>query len=109
MGIAGAHHCAAIFKYLNVVNLFPPAEFAKLAHPRVHDLFDIWQRHGRQSEIVTGRKANDPADPGLAFGYDQPLSVNIDARALCIGLQSGKVIFEDERRRVGRIMNASRT
>src|SRR5579872_484630 len=107
MRIAGAHHGAAIFKYLNVIDLFQSAEFAELILPHVHDLFDVWQLHGRQSEIVTWRKADDPAYSGLAFGHDQPSSVNIDTCALRIRLQSGKIIFEDERRRVRRIMDTA--
>src|SRR5271165_336262 len=58
VGIAGAHHGAAILENLYVSDIFQVAEFAELFDPGAHYNFNSVDTHGGQCEIVPRRKAD---------------------------------------------------
>src|SRR6185437_8145656 len=58
MGVAGAHHRAAILKNLHMVHARIRAEFLVLCGPGANDLRDFRRLHGSQSKIVARRKTH---------------------------------------------------
>ena len=94
MGIASAHHGAAVFENLYVVDIFQPGQFAKLSDPGVDDQFNLIQRHGGQREIVTGRKADHPANPRFRFGDKEAHAVDVDASVRGFWFQGGEIVFK---------------
>jgi hypothetical protein len=67
MRIACAHHGAAVFENLDVVDVGHFAQLTKLFHPGADDQFDGVNAHGGQREIVTRRKTHHAAEARFAL------------------------------------------
>src|ERR1022692_4871241 len=105
MRIAGAHHGAAVFEDLYVVDVFQAGQFPKLSDPCVDDQLNLIPRHRGQGEIVTWGKANHTANPRLGFGDQQAHAVDVEASVGGLWFQGGEIVLEDEGRGVRRIVN----
>ena len=53
MRIAGAHHGAAIFKYLDMIDVLARAQFLILRRSEIHYTLNVRDAHGGQSQIMT--------------------------------------------------------
>src|SRR5713226_7901472 len=62
VGIASAHHLAAIFEDLHVANPGNLPERGVLLDPAIHDSAHFLEAHSRHGEIVPGRKTHHAAD-----------------------------------------------
>src|SRR5579871_867562 len=105
--IAGSHHRAAVLEDLDVVDVFPSAEFTKLVDPSLYDTLNLADLHCGEGEIMPRRKADDTADAGFAFSHDQAATVSVEPRAVSIRLERGKIVVEYEGRAVSRIADAA--
>src|SRR5436305_3904062 len=108
MRITGTHHRAPVFEDLHVIDSVKAAKFAELAHPSVNNDLDCFGRHGRERQIVTRRKADNPANAWFTLSHQQAFVFYVEAirRRLCF--QGCKVILENESRLVLRVANSSR-
>ena len=105
MGVAGAHHGAAVFEDLDVVDERPGGEIVKLLDPGVNDRAQVVHRHVGDGEAVPGREADHAANTRLGFG-DQEAALLV-AIERGIGLERGEIVIEDERRGVSGIAHAA--
>ena len=71
MGIAGAHHGAAVLEDLDVIKLGLAAEFGVLLGPGIDDEADSGEFHARDGEAVVGMKTEDAASSALLLGVEQ--------------------------------------
>ena len=101
MRIAGAHHGAAIFEDLYVVDGRVGAEFSILLDPRVHNLAQVGQLHTGDSQVMARRETYYPADARLGFGDEEPLALETVWRRP--RFERCKIVIEDECRCVVRI------
>src|SRR3954464_12386599 len=101
MWIAGAHHRAAVFEDLDVMDVRARAQFAILLGPEVHDSSDLLLRHLRQRQVMSRRKTQDAANAGLGLG-DAERTLVISSRRN-VGLEGCEIIFENVRGGVRRI------
>ena len=68
MGIAGAHHGAAIFEDLYIADIRPVAELSSLRGPGFDNPLDLCGLHAGERQAVIGMKAENTAGPSLALG-----------------------------------------
>lgn len=108
MRIAGAHHRAAVFENLNVVNIFEAAQLSELFYPCVDDRLNFLQSHGCQGQIVTWRETNYAANPGFRFGDEQTHVLKVESSERSLRFQGREVIVEDESSQVRRVSNSAR-
>ena len=94
MGIAGAHHGAAVFEDLHVVELGLAAELSVLLGPGIDDEADGGEFHARDGEAVVGMKAEDAAASALLLSVEQRRGVG--GRSGRVGQQGGVVVVENE-------------
>src|SRR5262249_6432912 len=105
MRIARAHNFAAIFEHLNMTEL--TGELCELFCPNAYDLFNLWQGHAREGQIMPRRKTHDPAGSRLAFRHEYPLPLYIKAFGVCVYLQGSKIVLKNECGPILRIANAA--
>jgi hypothetical protein len=105
VGIGGAHHGAAVFENLNVIDKRTGAEIGILLDPDIHHAAEVGQIHVGDGEVVLGREADDAADAGLAFGDEKAVAVETVWRS--VGLEGGEIVIENEGGSVVRIVNAA--
>ena len=95
MGIAGAHHGAAVLEDLDVLDLGARAELCGLAGPHLDDAADGGDVHGGEGEVVAGIEAEDAAEAALGFGAEEAGVVDVESGCGNVGLERGEVVFED--------------
>ena len=71
MRIACAHHGAAIFKNLHMLDFWPLAQLLVLGSPRIHHAQDIRHVHTRKRQAVVGMETQHTAKPAFAFRPEQ--------------------------------------
>src|ERR1700722_12720305 len=108
MRIAGAHHGAAIFENLDVIDIFQFAQLSELFYPCVDDQLNFLPTHRGECEIVTRRKTNHAANSRFRLGDEQTHVVDVEMSARGLRLQGGEVIVEDERGGVRGVSNSAR-
>jgi len=94
MGIAGAHHFAAILENLHMLYACNSREFTGLRTPGADDFFNPRRLHGGEGQIVPWQKAHDTADPAFGFGNQQAFIFYIEAGKGRVFFQSGKIILK---------------
>src|ERR1700722_16264823 len=100
MGITRPHHGAAVLKDLHIADIVPRAKFDVLLAPDIHDRADLFHGHLCQSEIMSRREADDPADTILALGNQKPLPFLIVREPWSVELQSRIIILKNIRPRI---------
>src|ERR1700761_1176955 len=95
MGIACPHHRSAILKDLYVVDVFAGAELCILLAPYVDYCANFGNRHFGQREVVTWRETDNAAYSAFAFCKQEALVSFVARKLWSVGLQCGKVVFED--------------
>ena len=110
MRIAGAHHGAAIFENLDVIDIFQFAQLPELFYPCADDELNFVQPHSGECEIVTRRKTNHAANSRFRFGDEQPHVVDCveTERARFEVSRRRSFIVEDERGGVHGVSNSAR-
>ena len=99
--IACAHHGAAVFEDLYVVDLGPRAEFQVLLHPRIHHLAQVGRLHVGDRQVVARRETDHAAESRFGFGQQQ--AVLLEAIQRRARLERGEVVVENESSGVRRI------
>ena len=97
MWVAGAHHGAAIFKDLHMMNLRHCPQFLKLLRPGTDHALDIFWPHGGKCEVVARREADHAANSGFSLGHNQSTVFKINAVVRNGRHESSEVIVENER------------
>ena len=77
MGIAGAHHGAAVLEDLHMVDIRQFAQRGRLAGPRIHHGGDFRHVHARQRQRVVGMEAEHAATPAFRLGDQQRRGVGL--------------------------------
>jgi hypothetical protein len=67
MGVAGAHHRAAILENLHVIDVVARAKLHKLSGPGIYDGAYVGRLHHRECQVMFGRKTEDAADSSFRF------------------------------------------
>src|SRR6266404_8355599 len=107
MGVAGAHHFAAVFENLHVLNFVQGSQFAELTGPGADDLLDRADTHAGKSQIVARREAHHAADSGFAFGDQQAFILHIYAGQGRVFFECCEIILKDEGGFVLRVSNST--
>src|SRR5260370_30956892 len=94
MRIAGAHHGAAIFKNLYVIDPGYAPQLAILFGPHVQHSSNLSRAHLGESKILLPGEAGHAADSFFAARNHQPVVIELAPRTF--GVQSREVIFKDE-------------
>src|ERR1700722_662980 len=108
MRIARAHHGAAIFENLDVIDIFQFAQLSKLFYPCANNELNFFQTHRGECEIVTRGKTNHAANSRFRFCDEQPHVVDVETSARGLRLQGSEVIVEYERGGVRGVSNPAR-
>src|SRR6266851_4692479 len=103
MRVTGAHHRAAIFENLHVIDLWQLRQFLELGDPGLDHTFNLSRRHGGQGEVVARGETDDPTKSRLAFRDQQAAVFQIDAVVAGARLQRGKVVVKNECAGIARI------
>jgi len=96
MRIAGAHHRAAVFKNLHMLDEGLSGKLSVLRSPRLHHGLDLRNGHARKRQAVVRMEAEHTAYPALLLCTQQPRSGR--GRHRRIRQQSGIVVIECEYR-----------
>src|SRR6266436_592006 len=107
MRIACAHHDAAVLENLYVLDLWHRSQFLELGGPGADHVFDVIGLHGGKSEVVAWGEADHPAEPGFAFGDDQPPAFKVETFVDPGRLERGEVIVENECAGVARVRDSA--
>jgi len=102
MGVAGAHHRAAVLEDLHVLDPVVGAQLLVLAHPGVDDGADLFAGHAGQGERVVGVVAEDLAEAACRHGAEKLRGLRSGRRGR-IGQESGVIVYKGEHAVVGRI------
>src|SRR5580765_585211 len=94
MRIAGAHHGAAVFEDLHMLDPGARPQIVELIDPQIDHGPEFAQAHARDGEVVARRKTSDAADSALRTG-DQQIVV-VDPYFLRVGEERGVIIVEGE-------------
>ena len=103
MRIACAHHGAAILEDLHMIDLGHRSQFLELGGPGADHVFDVFGLHGGKGEVVAGREADHPAEPGFAFRHQQSPVFNVQRRREAPGLSAAKSLSKTNVPVYGRI------
>ncbi len=95
MGVAGAHHGAAVLEDLDVLDVGASAELGGLVGPHLDDAADGGELHGGEGEVVAGIEAEDAAEATLGFGAEEAGAVDVEGGGGDVGLEGGEVVLED--------------
>ena len=81
MGVAGAHHGAAVFEDLDVLDVGASAEFGCLLGPHFDDAANGRDVHGGEGEVVAGSKQRTRQRPRSVSARRRPASSTSSAAA----------------------------
>src|SRR5436305_4581873 len=94
MRIARAHHFAAVFKYLDVLNVWHGRKLHELCGPCANHVFNFRYAHARDRQVMPRRKAHHATDSRLALSYEQPFVLHVNASCRRFVLQGSEVTLE---------------
>jgi hypothetical protein len=106
MGIARAHHFAPVFEDLDRTDPLTSAEFNVLLGPSVDHGSNLGDLHASHCQAVVRMEADYAANASFRFGHQQALAVLFGGGK--VRLQRSKVVVEDERARVIRVLDTAR-
>ncbi len=78
--IAAAHDLTLVLEDLHMVDVFHRTEVRILFRPYIDDPANVLDLHLGQAQVVSRRKADDPAYSRLAFGQEQLVVTRLSRR-----------------------------
>src|SRR5881227_184945 len=94
MRIARAHRFAAVFKYLDVLNVWHGRKLHEQCGPCANHVFNFRYAHARDRQIMPRRKAHHATDSRLALSYEQPFLMHVNASSRRVVLHRSEVLLE---------------
>src|SRR5207248_4496807 len=108
VGVAGAHHGAAILENLHIVDGGERAQLGVLLGPEVHHVEDGGRVERGEPEVVTRGIADNSAGTGLATNEDEAPRVAVDNSIGSLWQKRGKIVVKNKRGLVPGIMRPIR-